>query len=141
MEPPASVGVPESLPVPASAGGGGGGGGGWTGVHVPWIEPGGATQGRPEQQSAFVVHDWPDCWQAVLLHESRPLAFGTHGLPLQHSLAIEQALPVSTQPVPPSFTPVNALQRGTPKGSKTQARNFGFCGPQQSARALEMLQV
>jgi len=45
------------------------------------------------------------------------------------------------QPTPPSFTPVYALQRGTPKGSSTQASHFGVCGPQQSARALEMLHV
>jgi hypothetical protein len=100
-----------------------------------------ATQGRPEQQSAFVVHDVPDCWQAVLLHMSCPLALGTHGFPLQHSLAIEQELPELMHPMPPSPTPVKALQRGTPKGSSTQAVHFGFCGPQQSARALEMPHV
>ena len=141
MDPPASEGVPESVPVPASLGGRGGGGGGWTGVHVPWIEPGGATQGRPEQQSALVVHDWLACWQAVLLHESCPVESGTHGLPLQHSLAIEHELPALMHPMPASFTPVKALQRGTPKGSSTQARYFGLWGPQQSARALEMLHV
>jgi hypothetical protein len=39
-------------------------------VHVPWIDPGGAMQGRPEQQSAFVVHELPDCWQELLPHTS-----------------------------------------------------------------------
>ena len=110
-------------------------------MHVPWIDPGTATQGSPEQQSALTVHDWPDCWQEVLPHMSWPLAFGTHGTPPQHSLAIEQALPALMQPMPPSPTPVYALQRGTPNGSRTQASHLGFCGPQQSARALEMLHV
>jgi hypothetical protein len=66
---------------------------------------------------------------------------GTQGTPPQHSLAIEQAFPGLMQPMPPSLTPVKALQRGTPDGSSTQACHFGFCGPQQSARALEMLHV
>jgi hypothetical protein len=38
----------------------------------------------------------------VLLHMSAPLALGTHGLPLQQSLAAEHAPPVATQPMPPS---------------------------------------
>jgi hypothetical protein len=63
-------------------------------------------------------------------------------LPLQHSWAVEHDLPLEMQPTPPSPpTPVYALHRGTPSGSSTQAVNFGVWGPQQSARALEMLQV
>ncbi len=47
---------------------GGGCTGGTTAVHVPWIEPGGARQGSPSQQSAFVVQDWVLIWQAGALH-------------------------------------------------------------------------
>jgi hypothetical protein len=111
-------------------------------VHVPWIDPGRVTHGSPAQQSAFAVHDWPAAWHDVPLHWSCPLALGTQGTPLQQSLAVEHALPVAMHPTPASPPgPVYALQRGTPSGSRTHARNFGVCGPQQSARALEMLQV
>ena len=107
-------------------------------MHVPWIDPGGATQGSPAQQSALVVHDRPLISQELGLHWSWPLAPGTHGLPLQQSVAVEHAFPVATHPTPPSpGTPVYALQRGTPKGSSTHASNLGRCGPQQSERALE----
>jgi hypothetical protein len=111
-------------------------------VQVPWIDPGGATHGRPAQQSALVVHDSPLVWHDVALHTSAPPAPGTQGLPLQQSVAAAQALPVATHPMPPSpFRPVSALQRGTPKGSRTHASNFGFWGPQQSERALETPQA
>jgi hypothetical protein len=81
-------------------------------------------------------------WHEPGLQVSLPLASGTQGLPPQQSVAVAQEFPDATHPTPPSAgTPVYALQRGTPKGSRTQARNFGVCGPQQSERALEMLQV
>jgi hypothetical protein len=95
------------------------------------------THGSPAQQSALVVHDWLACWHAVALHTSCPLAFVTHGVPLQHSVAIAHAFPAAMQPAPLSPTPVYALHRGTPNASRTHARNFGRCPPQQSARALE----
>ena len=133
--------VPASPGVPPSLGGGGGGGGGVTGVHVPLIDPGRETQGKPEQQSALVVHDCPVIWQVFALHWSCPPAPTTHGLPVQHSVADEHALPVETHAVPPSPTPLTTLHRGTPKGSRTQASNFGRADPQQSAVALEMPQV
>jgi hypothetical protein len=136
---PASVGPPSACGAPPSPAGVPGGG--VTGVQVPWIDPGGATHGRPAQQSAFVVHDCPPVWHEVPLHCRAPPAPGTHGWPLQHSLAVEHELPLATQPTPPSFTPVYALQRGTPSGSSAQAVNFGVCGPQQSERALETPQV
>jgi hypothetical protein len=98
-------------------------------------------QGNPAQQSAFAVQACPAAWQLEALQTSAPLAFGTHGLPLQHSLAMAHAPPELMHPAPASPTPVYALQRGTPKGSSTQARNLGCCVPQQSDRALEMLQV
>jgi hypothetical protein len=98
--------------------------------------------GRPAQQSALVVHDWPLVWHALALHWSAPSALGTHGFPLQQSVAVEHALPTAMHPRPPSWgTPVYALHRGTPNGSSTQAKNFGVCGPQQSARALEIPHV
>jgi hypothetical protein len=112
-----------------------------TGEHVPWIDPGRATQGKPAQQSALVVHDWPAIWQEFALHWSCPPEPTTHGLPVQHSVALEHALPVETHAVPPSPTPLDTLHRGTPKGSSTQASNFGRCDPQQSAVALEIPQV
>jgi hypothetical protein len=34
-------------------------------VQTPWTDPGGATQGRPAQQSAFAVHDCPAIRQDV----------------------------------------------------------------------------
>jgi hypothetical protein len=116
------------------------------GVHVPWMLPGGATQGMPEQQSAFAVQDWPDIWQEVVLHWSTPVGPATHGLPLQHSSAAEQPFPAVMQPTPPSpfpfpVTPVYALQRGTPNGSRVHASNLGFWGPQQSDRVAEFPQV
>jgi hypothetical protein len=129
---PASAGV-----VPPSLGGGGGA----TGEHVPWIDPGRATQGRPAQQSALFVHVWPLIWQEVALHWSCPLAPTTHGLPVQQSVAVEHALPVATHPRPASPCPVAALHRGTPKGSSTQASYFGRSAPQQSAVELEIPQV
>src|SRR5262249_19709013 len=70
--------VPDELPIVPPSGGGGGGGGTY-GVHVPWMEPGGAMHGRPVQQSAFVVQDWPAIWQEVALHWS-PFGPATHGL-------------------------------------------------------------
>jgi hypothetical protein len=130
---PASPGV-----VPPSLGGGGGGA---TGEHVPWIDPGRATQGSPAQQSALLVHVWPLIWQEVALHSSCPLAPITHGLPVQQSVAVEHAFPVATHPRPASPCPVAALQRGTPNGSSTQASNFGRAAPQQSAVELEIPQV
>ena len=51
-------------------------------------------QGRPGQQSALTVQDCPACWQVLGLHVSIPLAPGTHGLPPQHSVAVEHWLPV-----------------------------------------------
>jgi hypothetical protein len=109
-----------------------------TAVQVPWIEPGSATHGRPAQQSAFAVHTWPLAWHDVPLHTSCPFAPGTQGAPLQQSVAVEHAPPLATQPMPPSPpTPVYALHRGTPRGSSVHAVNFGVCGPQQSARALD----
>lgn len=82
-------------------------GGGRTGVHVPWIDPGNATHGRPEQQSALAVQLWPLDWHDVAPHCSAPLGPGTHGLPLQQSLAVEHAAPAATQPRPASpGTPV-----------------------------------
>jgi hypothetical protein len=113
-----------------------------TGEHVPWIDPGGATQGRPAQQSALVVHDWPLIWQEFALHWSCPLVPTTHGSPVQHSVAVEHALPVATHPVPPSpGSPVAELHRGTPKGSSTHASNFGRAVPQQSAVEVEIPHV
>lgn len=112
------------------------------GAHVPWIDPGSATQGRPAQQSAFVVHVRPLPWQEAELQASLPPAPGTQGWPSQQSVAVAQEFPVATHPTPASpGTPVYALQRGTPNGSRTHASNFGVCGPQQSERALEMLHV
>jgi hypothetical protein len=98
-----------------------------------------ATHGRPAQQSAFVVHDWPLDWHEVAVHCSGPpFAPGTQGWPSQQSVDVEHAPFVATHPTPPSPpTPVYALHRGTPSGSRTQAVHFGVCGPQQSARALE----
>jgi hypothetical protein len=86
---------------------------------------------------AFVVHASPLIWQELALHLRAPPAPGTQGCPPQQSVAVAHALPEATHPTPPSASPVYALQRGTPKGSRTHARNFGFCGPQQSARALD----
>jgi hypothetical protein len=97
-----------------------------TAVQVPWIEPGGATQGKPAQQSAFEVQDWPLAWHDALPHTSWPLPLGTQGTPLQQSVAVEHAPPLATQPMPASPpTPVYALHRGTPSGSSTHAVNFG----------------
>jgi hypothetical protein len=111
-------------------------------VQTPWIDPGWATQGSPAQQSAFVVHDCPLAWQDVLPQTSCPFVPGTQGTPPQQSPAVEQALPVATQPMPASPPgPVYALHRGTPSGSRTQAVNFGVCGPQQSDRALDTPQA
>jgi hypothetical protein len=140
---PLSVDEPLSVPLPASGVGVGGGlGGGMIALQVPCTDPGGAMQGRPGQQSPFTVHDWPAAWQTFGLQLSCPLALGTHGRPPQHSVAVEDALSVAMHPTPPSpLTPVYALHRGTPNGSNSHARNFGFCGPQQLARALEMLHV
>lgn len=107
-------------------------------MHVPWIDPGRDTHGSPAQQSAFDVHDWPLIWHEVALHWSCPLGPATQGFPLQHSAAAEHAFPEEMQPVPPSMgNPVAALHRGTPKGSSTQASNFGRCGPQQSDEEAE----
>ena len=108
-----------------------------TGTHVPWGDPGSARQGRPEQQSALVVHDWLPIWHAVAVHWKVPPGTATQGLPLQQSVACAHPLPAWTQPMPASPGPAYALQRGTPKGSSTHASNFGRCGPQQSERALE----
>jgi hypothetical protein len=75
-------------------------------VHVPWIEPGGAMQESPAQQSAFVVQDWPAISQAVGLHVSCPdVPVGTQGWPLQHSVANEQLFPTMMQPMPASLPP------------------------------------
>jgi hypothetical protein len=93
--------------------------------------------GRPAQQSALVVHDWPAIWHAVAVHWKAPAELRTHGLPLQQSVAWAHELPDWTQPTPASPTPVYALHRGTPNGSRTHASNFGRWSPQQSERALE----
>ena len=110
-------------------------------MHVPWIDPGGATQGSPAQQSALVVHDRPLVWQEVGLHWSWPLAPGTHGLPLQHSFAAEQSCPEARHEAPPSGEVEYPLQRGMPKPSRMHMSALGVSGPQQSDRFVEFPQV
>jgi hypothetical protein len=64
--------------------GGGGAGGAGGAPQTPWIDPCGATQGNPVQQSALTVHELPEglhaTWQASL-----PSAPGTQWPPLQQS--------------------------------------------------------
>jgi hypothetical protein len=134
---PLSTGVvpPSGDVVPPSLGGGGGGG--LTGVHTPWMDPGDMTQGRPGQQSALAVHDWPIAWQVFGLHASWPPELGTHGWP-QHSLALEQAPFAVTQATPPSGVALSPRHRGIPSESSSQTIAFGLNVPQQSDAAAEI---
>lgn len=92
------------MPVPAS------GGGGVDVPHVPVVAPVGISQGRPEQQSACVVHAPPDG-----MHVPLHLLF-TQGLPQQSALVAHE-VPAGTGAVQ-SFA--LRRQRGMPSASLRQ---------------------
>jgi hypothetical protein len=96
-------------------------------VHVPLTEPWGSRQVRPVQQSAFVAQRAP-CDAHADPQCREPVASGTHGRPLQQSLAKEQLPPAETH-VP------TRLQRGTPRASGRQ-QVFVAMQAQQSSRTL-----
>jgi hypothetical protein len=95
--------------------------------QVPASAPGGTTQRRPVQQSAFVVQRLPDETQ-VEPQCRAPVASGTHGAELQQSPENEHEPPAGTHCPRP-------LQRGIPTASGTQ-HSFPEMQPQQSARTF-----
>ena len=86
--------------------------------HVPLVEPGGATQGRPGQQSASVVQSPPAGTHVLLpqMNGGSPLPaflFGTHARPQQSAL-LAQGLPSNE---PASAQLPAPVHRGMPSRS------------------------
>ena len=105
-------------------------------AHTPFV------QGRPLQQSPFVVHLLP-CWTqpAPQMNGGGPFGFGTQGRPQQSALD-EQAL-LTSEP-PSGLTPASRhcpapVQRGIPLRSCWQTSGFWLTLPaQQLFSALQL---
>jgi hypothetical protein len=88
--------------------------------------------GRPEQQSAVVVHAPPvgTHGAAPQTNGGFPAGFGTHGRPQQSALDAH-AVPAGFGPVTVQSTSGSAVQRGMPRRSCLQLRGCVCTVPEQ----------
>lgn len=105
--------------------------------QVPEVEPGATVHGRPEQQSAVVVHAPPEGMHFAALHTKggEPDGLGTHGR-LQQSALDAHALPVNVAGSAVQSTSA-ARQRGMPRLSCLQVFFWSTLPAQQFAFALQ----
>ena len=103
---------------------------------MPLVEPGAITHGRPEQQSAVVVHAPAEGMHFAETHTNGgvPAGFGTHGR-LQQSALDAQALPTNVEGSAVQSTSA-ARQRGMPRLSCLQVLFCSTLPAQQFALAL-----
>lgn len=112
-------------------------GGGVAAPHVPELEPGGSTQGRPEQQSALVVQEPPVSTHFVAdplqTNAGFPDGLGVHGRPQQSALEAH-AFPLKADGLVQSISAIR--QRGMPSESCLQVFFWRTLPAQQFAFAL-----
>ena len=106
--------------------------------QTPEVAPGATVHGRPEQQSAVVVHAPPEGTHFAALHTKggEPEGLGTQGR-LQQSALDAHALPVNVDGSAVQSTSA-ARQRGMPRLSCLQIAGFCWTVPaQQRSVALQ----
>jgi hypothetical protein len=107
--------------------------------QTPFEEPAGIAHGRPEQQSAFEVHEVPCCrhWFGVPhTNAGEPLGFATHGLPQQSALDAH-AVPAAGGVV--QVRSLRMVQRGMPFESIWHVGNVLSLPEQQSSFVLHAI--
>lgn len=104
--------------------------------HTPLVAPGAMTHGRPEQQSAVVVHAPADGMHFAVTHTNGgvPAGFGTQGR-LQQSALDAHALPANVEGSAVQSTSA-ARQRGMPRLSCLHVFFWSTLPAQQFALAL-----